>query len=72
MDLTIPGGMGGKDAVKKLLEQNPDVKVIVSSGYANDPIMAEYKKYGFSAVVTKPYTADKIGKTLRNLLKKKK
>ncbi len=72
MDLTIPGGMGGKDAVKKLLEQDPDVKVIVSSGYANDPIMAEYKKYGFSAVVTKPYAADKIGKTLRSLLKKKK
>jgi PAS domain S-box-containing protein len=71
MDLTIPGGMGGKEAIMKLLEKDPAVKVIVSSGYATDPIMAEYEDYGFSAVVTKPYTADQIEKTLRNLLKKK-
>jgi signal transduction histidine kinase/ActR/RegA family two-component response regulator len=68
MDLTIPGGMGGKEAIKKLLEIDPDVKAIVSSGYATDPIMADFKKYGFSAVVTKPYSFGELEKTLRNML----
>jgi PAS domain S-box-containing protein len=68
MDLTIPGGMGGKEAIKKLLKIDPDAKVIVSSGYATDPIMSEYKEYGFSAVVTKPYSVAEIEKTLNNIL----
>jgi PAS domain S-box-containing protein len=72
MDLTIPGGMGGKEAVKKLLEKDPAAKVIVSSGYATDPIMSEYKKYGFSAVVAKPYTINQLQETLSDLVKKKK
>jgi CheY-like chemotaxis protein len=54
MDLTIPGGMGGKEAVKKLLEINPEAKVIVSSGYSNDPVMADFKAYGFCATLSKP------------------
>jgi PAS domain S-box-containing protein len=68
MDLTIPGGMGGKEAIKKLLEIDPDAKVIVSSGYSTDPIMSEYKEYGFSAVVTKPYGVAEIEKTLNDML----
>jgi PAS domain S-box-containing protein len=68
MDLTIPGGMGGKEAIKKLLEIDPDAKVIVSSGYSTDPIMSEYKEYGFSAVVTKPYSVTEIEKTLNDIL----
>ncbi len=68
MDLTIPGGMGGKDAVKKLLAVDPDVKVIVSSGYSNDPIMADYKKFGFKGVIIKPYNIDSFGKMLREVL----
>jgi two-component system cell cycle sensor histidine kinase/response regulator CckA len=72
LDLTIPGGMGGKEAIKKLLEIDPDVKAIVSSGYATDPIMSDYKKYGFSAVVTKPYSVEQLEKTLQGLLRKKK
>lgn len=72
MDLTIPGGMGGKEAIEKLLKIDPDAKVIVSSGYATDSIMSEYKDYGFSDVVTKPYSVAKIEKALQSLLGKKK
>lgn len=54
MDLTIPGGMGGKEAVQKLLKINPKAKVIVSSGYSNDPVMADFKAHGFCATLSKP------------------
>jgi PAS domain S-box-containing protein len=56
MDLTIQGGMGGKEAVIKLCEIDPGVKAIVSSGYSDDPIMARFRDYGFSGFVSKPYT----------------
>jgi PAS domain S-box-containing protein len=72
MDLTIPGGMGGKEAVQKLLEIDPQAKVIVSSGYATDPIMSEYKKYGFKAVIAKPYSVKQLQETLSGLLTAKK
>jgi CheY-like chemotaxis protein len=68
MDLTIPGGMGGEEAVKKLLEIEPDVKVIVSSGYSNDPIIANFRDYGFSGYVIKPYKMDDLSRTLRTIL----
>jgi len=67
LDLTVPGGMGGKDTIKKLLEIDPGAKVIVSSGYSTDPIMSDFKKYGFSAVVTKPYNVSEIEKILLEL-----
>ena len=72
MDLTIPGGMGGKDAVKKLLEIDPKATVIVSSGYATDPIMSDYKRYGFKAVIAKPYSVKQLRDVLSKLLTKKK
>ena len=72
LDLTIPGGMGGREAIKKLIEIDPDIKAIVSSGYATDPIMADYEKHGFSAVVTKPYSVGELERTLRSILKPKK
>jgi len=56
LDLTIPGGMGGLETLKKLKELNPDVQVIVSSGYSTDPIMANYAEYGFSGTIPKPFT----------------
>jgi len=72
MDLTVPGGMGGKEATKKLLEIDPAASVIVSSGYATDPIMSEYKKYGFAAVIAKPYSIKQLQETLTGLPAKKK
>ncbi|MBU0675696.1 MAG: PAS domain S-box protein [Proteobacteria bacterium] len=55
MDLTIPGGMGGKDAVKEILQLDPTARVVVASGYSNDPVMADYKAYGFMAAISKPF-----------------
>lgn len=66
MDLTIAGGMGGKDAVKRLLELDSQAKVIVSSGYSNDPVMADFKKYGFCGVIPKPYAIEKLNEVLLN------
>ncbi|MFC2038710.1 PAS domain S-box protein, partial [Chloroflexota bacterium] len=68
MDLTIPGGMGGKEAIGKLLEIDPDIKAIVSSGYSTDPVMANYREYGFSGVAAKPYNISEIGKTLNEIV----
>lgn len=70
MDLTVPGGMGGKEAVGKVLELDPRAKVIVSSGYSTDRVMSEYKKHGFSGVITKPYTIDRLSETISKVLSK--
>jgi CheY-like chemotaxis protein len=69
MDLTIPGGMGGKETLHHLLEIDPDVKAIVSSGYSDNPVTAQYKEYGFSGAVTKPYTVRELSETLHRILK---
>lgn len=69
MDLTIPGGMGGKEAMDHLLLLDPKIKVIVSSGYANDPIMADFRKYGFKGVIPKPFSMEELSKTLDRVLK---
>ncbi|MBW1946800.1 MAG: response regulator [Deltaproteobacteria bacterium] len=69
MDLTVPGGMGGKEAVRKLAEIDPEVKAIVSSGYSDDPVMADFRKYGFSNVVAKPYNIKELGDALYEVLK---
>jgi PAS domain S-box-containing protein len=68
MDLTVPGGMGGKEAVSRLLAIDPDVRAIVSSGYSNDPIMANYREYGFVEVVSKPYTIEELSRKLMEVL----
>ena len=67
MDLTIPGGIGGKEAVKDILKINPEAKVIVSSGYANDPVMANYAEYGFYSIIAKPYTKSKLLEVLSRI-----
>jgi two-component system cell cycle sensor histidine kinase/response regulator CckA len=68
LDLTVPGGMGGKEAAKKVLEIDPNAKVIVSSGYSNDPVMSEFKKYGFVGLLEKPYRMQKLRDTLLKVI----
>ena len=68
MDLTIPGGMGGKEAVQEVLNIDPNTKVIVSSGYSTDSIMANYKDYGFDAAIVKPYSTQELSKVISQLL----
>ncbi len=68
MDLTIPGGKGGKDAVKEILAINSEAKILVSSGYSNDPIMANYKNYGFCGAVEKPYQMQELNRVIDEAL----
>ncbi|MGD0854739.1 MAG: PAS domain S-box protein, partial [Dehalococcoidia bacterium] len=68
LDLTVPGGMGGKETLEKLREVDPKVVAVVSSGYANEAIMADYTKYGFKGVIAKPYTFDELKSTLHELM----
>lgn len=66
MDLTIAGGMGGREAAGLILELDPDAVLIVSSGYSNDPVIANFRQYGFRGAVVKPFTADALtGEVLR-------
>ncbi len=68
LDLTIPGGMGGAETMKHLLALDPSVVAIVASGYSNDPVMMNYKDYGFKAVLTKPYLPRDLHKLLLTIL----
>ncbi len=68
LDLTIPGGMGGKEAVQEILNLNPNAKVIVSSGYSSDPILANFQDYGFSAAIAKPYQLQKFSRAIYELV----
>jgi CheY-like chemotaxis protein len=68
LDLTIPGGMGGKEAIEKLKEIDPNVKAIVSSGYSNDPVLANYKQFGFEAILTKPYKIETLSSTIADII----
>jgi CheY-like chemotaxis protein len=68
LDLTVPGGMGGKETIERLTRIDPKVKAIVSSGYSNDPIMADHEAYGFVGVVAKPYTAKQLTETLGRIM----
>ncbi len=69
MDLTIPGGMGGKQAVKHVLEIDPTARVVVASGYSSDPIMANYHEFGFCGVIAKPFSVDEFLGVIRNVVK---
>jgi len=64
VDLTIPGGLGGKETMVELQKIDPKILAIVSSGYSNDPLMASFKKHGFSAAVTKPYMLEELSEAI--------
>ncbi len=68
MDLTIPGGMGGEEAAGLLLGIDPEAVLIVSSGYANDPVMADFRRFGFSGAVVKPFNLESLTGEVRRLI----
>jgi CheY-like chemotaxis protein len=68
LDLTLPGGMGGKEALKKLIEIDPTVNAIVSSGYATDATMTRYQDFGFRGVIAKPYEIAELGKIVHDVI----
>lgn len=68
MDLTIPGGMGGKETLATLLEVDPDVKAVVASGYVNDPVMANYTEYGFRGRLEKPFKVNDLKALMSRLI----
>ena len=71
LDLTIVGGKGGKSAIKELIEFDPNVKAIVYSGYSHDPVMANFKKFGFSGIISKPFKIEEISAVLHEIIKDK-
>jgi CheY-like chemotaxis protein len=68
MDLTIPNGMGGCEAARRLRELDPKVKAIASSGYSLDPVMANYRDYGFCGVIPKPYRSEDLNRILKEVI----
>jgi signal transduction histidine kinase/ActR/RegA family two-component response regulator len=64
MDLTVPGGMGGLEALRRLRSLNPQVRAVVSSGYSNDPVLASPRDHGFLGVLSKPYTLEDLQRVL--------
>ena len=68
LDLTIRGGMGGEEAIGKLREIDPDVTAIVSTGYSDNPVVSEYRSYGFTTFLNKPYTIHSLKESLDSLL----
>lgn len=69
MDLTIPGGKGGKETIQDLLKLDANAKAIVSSGYSNDIIMSNFKAFGFAAVIAKPFQIEDLRKVLDTIFK---
>jgi CheY-like chemotaxis protein len=68
MDLTVPGGMGGREALEQLLAIDPGVKAIVSSGYSSDPVLANFRACGFRGVVSKPYELGEFSRAVRDVI----
>lgn len=68
MDLTIPGGMGGREAMAELLKVDPQARGVVCSGYANDPVMADFKSYGFKANCAKPFQFGDLSQVVKRVI----
>jgi len=70
LDLTVPGGMGGARVLEEIIKHDPDARVIASSGYCDDPVIAKPSEYGFIAALTKPYTATELGRIVGDVLER--
>ena len=68
LDLTVPGGTGGRQAMAQLLQIDPNVRAIVSSGYSNDRVLSDYRAHGFRGMVSKPYEFTDLAHTLNQVL----
>ncbi|MCA8977701.1 MAG: response regulator, partial [Planctomycetes bacterium] len=71
MDLTIPGGMGGRQAMAAILEHDPDARAIVVSGYCDDPTMARFREAGFRAALTKPFALAELAHAIRTAIRRR-
>ncbi len=71
MDLTVPGGMGGREAMERLLKLDPQVCAIVSSGYSRDPVLGSYQRHGFRGILPKPYGLEQLRKVIAEVLERK-
>jgi DNA-binding NtrC family response regulator len=67
LGLDVPGGMGGKEAIKELLAIDPDIKAIISCGHSDDPVISEFRNYGFYGAIDVPYDIEKLKRLLDNL-----
>jgi PAS domain S-box-containing protein len=72
LDLTVPGGMGGRRAIEQLLEIDPEIKAVVSSGYSEDAVLAHFQEYGFKGMMPKPFESLSLSKVLHEVLKGEK
>lgn len=68
LDLTVPNGMGGRETIEHLRQVDPQVKALVSSGYSLDPVMADYRRYGFQGIIPKPYRPEELRHELEQVL----
>jgi two-component system cell cycle sensor histidine kinase/response regulator CckA len=68
LDLTVSGGMGGVEAATRLRELDPSLKLIVSSGYSDAPVMSNFRNYGFDDVIPKPWAAAQVSEVFRRVL----
>ncbi len=68
LDLIIQNGMGGQEAMKNLIDYDPGVRVVVSSGFSNNPIMANFKDYGFSGFLPKPYKLEELRRVMKDII----
>jgi CheY-like chemotaxis protein len=67
LDLSVRGGMGGKETIEKIRDINPDVKALISSGFSHDPVVDRFEEFGFRGKVNKPYLFEELLKTINNL-----
>ena len=69
LDLTVPGGMGGRETLKKMREIDPSVVAIVSSGYASDTAMSEYRRFRFTDIIANPYTLNEFREAMIRVMR---